>query len=160
MCRGWASHRKRRPMRRAARIQSEQYTTFRSRLHQKSLPECRSCHQPIHKSEVVCPWCGADRKTPTTGVTRPLPKLPAPAPWYRAYDQLLPGVLLAFFQARLWLWLWPMPEHAVGYRSATPQFTLFYYAVVCALAAAVFYHCRWMLTFAVALGGLLVCWLF
>ena len=146
-------------MRRAARIQSEQYTTFRSRLHRKSLPECRSCHAPIHKSEVVCPWCGANRKAPITGATQPLPKLPPPAPWYRAYDRFLSGVLLAFFQARLWLWLWPMPEHAVGNRTAAPEFILFYYAMLCALIAAVFYQCRWVLWFGSALIGLLVCWI-
>jgi hypothetical protein len=149
---------KKRTMPRAGRIQNEQYTTLRSRLHRKLLPECRSCHAPIHKSEVVCPWCGADRKTPVTGTTQPLPKLPVPAPWYRAFDRLLPAVLLTFFQARLWLLLWPMPEHAVGYRSATPQFMLFYYAMALALAAAVFYHCRWMFRLVIALGGLLFCW--
>ena len=151
-------HRKKHIMRRAGRIQNEQYTTFRSRLHQKSLPECRSCHAPIHKSEVVCPWCGADRKAPITGATQPLPKLPAPAPWYRFYDQLLPGVLLTIFQARLWLWLWPMPQYAVASRTADPRFTVFYYAMVFAIAATIFYQCRWMFKFVVALGGLLFCW--
>lgn len=84
--------------------------------------------------------------------------LPAPAPWYRAFDRLLPAVLLLFFQARLWLWLWPMPEHAVAYRTATPQFTLFYYAMAFALVAAVFYNARWMYWLLVALCGLLGCW--
>jgi hypothetical protein len=85
-----------------------------------------------------------------------LPKLPVPAPWYRAFDRLLPAALLVFFQARLWLW--PMPEHAVAYRTATPEFTLFYYAMACALAAALFYHCRWLLQLTIALSGLLICW--
>ena len=146
-------------MRRAGRVQNEQYTILRSRLHRKSLPECRSCHAPIHRNEVVCPWCGADRKAPATGATQPLPKLPTPASWYRAYDRLLPGLLLTFFQARLWLWLWPMPEHAVAYRSADPRFTVFYYAMVFALAGAVFYHCRWTFRLILALIGLLACWL-
>lgn len=151
--------RKRRMMSRAKRIQSEQYTIFRSRLHRKSLPECRSCHEPIHANEVVCPWCGAHRKEPVTGSTQPLPKLPSPTPWYRAYDQLLPAVLLVLFQARLWLWLWPMPEHAVGYRTAVPEFTLFYYAMVCALLAALFYHCRWIVWLSAMLICLVICWM-
>ena len=146
-------------MRRTGLVQKEQYTTFRSRLHRTSLPACRSCHAPIHKREVVCPWCGANRTTPTTGTTQPLPTLPSPTPWYRAYDRLLPAVLLACFQARLWLWLWPMPEHAVGYRTATPQFVLFYYAMAVALVAAIFYHCRWPLRLSIALGGLFFCWM-
>lgn len=158
MCRGQASHRKKRTMRRAGRIQSEQYTTFRSRLHHKSLPECRSCHAPIHESEVVCPWCGAQRKIPVTGITQPLPKLPTSAPWYRSYDQLLPGVLLTIFQARLWLWLWPMPRYVVASHAADPRFTVFYYAMVFAIAATVFYQLQWALRLVVALLGLLACW--
>jgi hypothetical protein len=145
-------------MPRAGRIQNEQYTIFRSRLHHKSLPACRSCHAPIHPSEVVCPWCGAQRKTPITGITQPLPKLPAPAPWYRSYDQLLPGVLLTLFQARLWLWLWPMPRYAVASRAADPRFTVFYYAMVFALAATIFCQCRSTFRLVVALIGLLFCW--
>jgi hypothetical protein len=139
-------------MRRTGLVQNEQYTTLRSRLHHKSLPKCRSCHAPIHKSEVVCPWCGANRKTPVTGTTQPLPKLPAPAPWYREYDRLLPGVLLTFFQVRLWLWLWPLPAYA------DRRIMLFYYAMVLSLAAALFYHCRWTFRLVVALAGLLFCW--
>ena len=145
-------------MRRTGRIQSEQYKTFYSRIHRKSLPECRSCHAPIHPTERVCPWCGADRKTPVTGATQPLPKLLAHAPWYRAYDQLLPGALLTIFQARLWLWLWPMPRYAVASHAADPRFTVFYYTMVLAIAATIFYHCRWMLQFAIALAGLIFCW--
>jgi hypothetical protein len=146
-------------MRRSGLVQNEQYATFRSRMHRKSLPECRSCHAPIHHDEVECPWCGANRKTPMTGVTQPLPKLPAPVPWYRAYDQLLPGVLLTIFQAKLWLWLWPMPQYAVANHAADPRFTVFYYATVFVLAATMFYHCRWMFQFVIALSGLLFCWI-
>src|SRR5689334_4697920 len=100
------TQKRRHRMTRAKRVQPDTYTAFRSRLHRKSLPVCRSCHEPIHESEVVCPWCGAKRTTPATGITQPLPTLPPPAPWYRDYDQMLPGVLLTFFQTRLWLWLW------------------------------------------------------
>jgi len=151
------SHRKKRTMSRAKRLQSEQYTILHSRLH-KSIPLCRTCHSPVHRGTPICPWCGANRAKPVTGVTEQLPTLPAPAPWYRAYDRLLPAVLLTFFQARLWLWLWPMPEHAVGYRTATPQFMMFYYAMAFAFAAAVFYQCRWAFRLGVALIGLLFCW--
>jgi hypothetical protein len=153
-------HGKKRSMHRAGRVQNEQYTIFRSRLHHKLLPECRSCHAPIHRNEAICPWCGAQRTKPVTGVTQQLPRLPAPAPWYRSYDQLLPGVLLTLFQARLWLWLWPMPQYAVASHAADPRFTVFYYAMVFALAATVFYQCRWTLRLGVALIGLLACWIF
>jgi hypothetical protein len=145
-------------MHRAGRVQNEQYTTLYSRLHHKSLPECRSCHAPIHRSEAVCPWCGANRTKPVIGVTQRLLSPPAPVPWYRSYDQLLPGVLLTLFQARLWLWLWPMPRYAVASHAADPRFTAFYYAMVFAVAATVFYQCRWTFRLVVALVGLLFCW--
>jgi hypothetical protein len=145
-------------MRRAGRIQNEQYTIFRSRLHHKSLPECRSCHAPIHQSEAVCSSCGANRKTPITGTTQPLPNLPAPAPWYSHYAPLMFGLLLTLLQARAWLWLWPMSQVAATDRAGEPHFNMFYYAVVITLGATICLHYRLTLRAGIALVGLLFCW--
>jgi hypothetical protein len=154
------TQRKKRSMRRAARIQHEQYTILRSRLSYKSLSACRSCHAPIHRQEATCPWCGADRKSPVTGATQRLPKLPAPNPWYRSYARLLLGFLLTLLQAKLWLWLWPMPHVLAGAsRAGEPHLDLFYYAVVIALGATLCLHYRLTRRALFALIGLLFCWL-
>ena len=151
---------KKRFMRRAARIQNEQYTILRSRLSYKSLSECRSCHAPIHRQEATCPWCGANRKMPVTGVTQRLLRPPARAPWYRSYDRLLLGLLFTVLQARVWLWLWPMPRVlAVTSRAGEPHLNMFYYAVVIALGATLCLHYRLTLRAIFALIGLLVCWI-
>ena len=145
-------------MRRAARIQNEQYTILRSRLPYKPLLACRACYAPIHRNELVCPWCGADRKTPVTGVTQPLPKLPKPAVWYRQYTPLLFGLLLTLLQARLWLWLWPLSQVASISRAGEAHFNMFYYAMACALGATICLHYRLTLRSWMALIGLLACW--
>jgi hypothetical protein len=150
---------KKRSMHRAGRVQNEQYTIFRSRFHRKSLPECRSCHAPVHRGEEVCPWCGANRTKPVTGVTQQLPKLPAPVPWFDHYTRLMIGLLLTLLQASVWLWLWPLPHLAATDRGGEPHFNLFYYAVVIALGATICLHCRWTLQLGIALVALLMCWM-
>ena len=147
-------------MRRTGLVQKEQYATFRARLHRTSLPACRSCHAPIHKREVVCPWCGANRKTPTTGVTQPLPRLPEVAPWYREYAPLVCGLFLVVLQARVWLWLWPLQQIVSASRAGEPHINLFYYAAVLALATAICFQYRLMLRAFIALICLLLCWVF
>jgi len=52
-----------------------------------------------------------------------------------------------------------MSEHAVSYHNATPQFILFYLAMLAAILATIFWYCRWMLKFVVVFGGLLFCWI-
>jgi hypothetical protein len=87
----------------AQRIQSEQYSILRSRLQRKSQPACGACHTPLQPAAAICPRCGANRAKPVTGVTQQLPRLPAPAPWFRRFELLILGVRLSLFQASVWL---------------------------------------------------------
>jgi hypothetical protein len=145
-------------MRRTAKIQNDRYTTFRTRLHQTSLPECRSCHEPIHTNEGVCPWCGAKRATPATGITQPLPRLPEVAPWYHEYAPLVCGLFLVVLQARAWLWLWPLPQIPAILRTSESHINLFYYAVGLALATVICFQYRLTRHSCMALLCLLLCW--
>jgi hypothetical protein len=145
-------------MHRAKRVQAEQYTILRSRLQRKLVPECRTCHSPVHRGTPICPWCGANRAKPVTGVTERLPSLPAPVPWFRHYAPLLLGLLLTLFQARVWLWLWPMPQLAATGRGGEPHFNVFYFAMLIALGATVCLHYRWTFKLVIALITLLFCW--
>ena len=85
---------------------------------------------------------------------------PARAPWYRSYDRLLLGLLFTVLQARVWLWLWPMPRVlAVTSRAGEPHLNMFYYAVAIALGATLCLHYRLTCRAIFALIGLLVCWI-
>src|SRR5215213_8044689 len=151
---------KKRSMYSAQRKSNEQYTILHSRLQYKKSKLCRACHAPVHRGEATCPWCGANRKMPVTGVTQRLPRLPAPVPWFRRYARLMIGLLITLSQAGMWLWLWPLPHvSAVTNRTVDPRFLVFYYAVIIALVATMCLHYRWTLRASIALVGLLVCWM-